>query len=63
MKTLKTLITLFILTICYTGFSQAPQKINYQAVLRATDNSLISNQSVGMQISVLQGNANGTAVM
>jgi hypothetical protein len=62
MKTLKALITLFILTICYTGFSQAPQKINYQAVLRATDNSLISNQSVGMQISVLQGNANGTAV-
>jgi hypothetical protein len=42
--------------------AQAPQKMSYQAVIRNAANTLITNQSVGMQISVLQGTATGTAV-
>jgi hypothetical protein len=40
-------------------FSQAPQKMSYQAVIRNSNNTLITNSSVGMQISILQGSGNG----
>ena len=42
--------------------AQAPQKMSYQAVIRDNSNALVTNQVVGMQISILQGSANGTAV-
>jgi hypothetical protein len=43
-------------------FAQAPQKMSYQAVIRNSSNALITAAPVGMQISVLQGSSNGTAV-
>jgi uncharacterized protein (TIGR02145 family) len=43
-------------------FSQAPQKMTYQAVIRNSSNTLVITTQVGMQISILQGSANGTAV-
>jgi hypothetical protein len=43
-------------------FAQAPNKMSYQAVVRNSSNALISNQAVGMRISILQGTANGTAI-
>ncbi len=43
-------------------FAQAPQKMSYQAVIRNSDDQLVTNTQVGMQISILQGSANGTAV-
>ena len=43
-------------------FAQAPQKMSYQAVIRNSSNTLITSAPVGMQISVLQGSASGTAV-
>jgi hypothetical protein len=42
--------------------AQAPQKMSYQVVIRDNSNALVTNQVVGMQISILQGSANGTAV-
>jgi hypothetical protein len=42
--------------------AQAPQKISYQAVVRDASNNLVSSSTVGMQISILQGSASGTAV-
>jgi hypothetical protein len=42
--------------------AQAPQKMSYQAVVRDASSNLISNQSVGVQISVLQGSVMGTPV-
>jgi hypothetical protein len=36
--------------------------MSYQAVIRDNSNALVTNQIVGMQISILQGSANGTAV-
>jgi hypothetical protein len=44
------------------GFAQVPGKMSYQAVIRNSSNGLVMNQSVGMQISILQGSALGTAV-
>jgi hypothetical protein len=43
-------------------FAQAPQKMSYQAVIRNSSNALVPSTSVGMQISILQGSASGTAV-
>ncbi len=42
--------------------AQAPQKMSYQAVIRDGANALVQSQSVGMQVSILQGSAIGTAV-
>ena len=60
MKKLYTLLTAVILTI--SAFAQAPEKMSYQAVVRDTDNTLISDQLVGMQLSILQGSASGSPV-
>jgi hypothetical protein len=43
-------------------WAQAPQSFSYQAVVRGTDNALVSNKKVGMKISLLQGSEIGTAV-
>lgn len=57
------------ITFCLFAFlittqlqAQAPQKMSYQAVIRNTSGQLISNSTVGVQISVLQGSASGIAV-
>jgi hypothetical protein len=42
--------------------AQAPEKMSYQAIVRNASNALVTNQSVGMRISILQGSASGTAV-
>jgi uncharacterized protein (TIGR02145 family) len=46
-------------TLC---IAQSPNKMSYQAVIRDNSNALVTNQIVGMQISILQGSASGTAV-
>src|SRR6478736_5650846 len=43
-------------------FAQAPDKMSYQAVIRNSNNQLVSNQKVGMRISILQTSASGTSV-
>lgn len=42
--------------------AQAPGSMSYQSVVRNSDNNLVINQAVGMQISMLQGSATGTSV-
>lgn len=60
MKKIITLLTFTLFTIGVTA--QAPQKMSYQAVIRNAANTLVTNQLVGMKISVLQGTSTGTAV-
>jgi hypothetical protein len=43
-------------------FAQAPNKMSYQAVIRNSSNALVTNQAVGIRISILQTSASGTAV-
>ena len=42
--------------------AQSPEKISYQAVVRNSTNALVTNQSVGVKITILQGSATGTPV-
>ena len=42
--------------------AQAPEKISYQAVIRNSSDQLVTETQVGMQISILQGSADGSTV-
>jgi hypothetical protein len=42
--------------------AQTPEKMSYQLVLRYASNTLLTNQQVGIQISILQTTVTGTAV-
>ncbi|CAI8182503.1 MAG: Uncharacterised protein [Formosa sp. Hel1_33_131] len=42
--------------------AQSPEKMSYQAVIRNSSDVLVTSQAVGMQLSILQGSATGTAV-
>jgi hypothetical protein len=53
---------LAFLLITASTFAQAPEKMSYQAVVRDATNTLVTNQSVGMQISILKGGVTETAV-
>ncbi len=53
------LAAVFVIT---SVFSQTPDKMCYQAVIRDIDNILITDQTIGMQISILQGSEGGTVV-
>ncbi len=57
-------ITNLLVSILFAAslLAQVPEKMSYQAVVRDADNDLVINQAVGMQISILQGAANGTVV-
>lgn len=58
----KLLLILPFLLLGFLSIAQVPQKMSYQAVVRNASNALVINASVGMQISILQGSATGTAV-
>src|SRR5690554_5860685 len=53
---------LAILLLTVTVFAQSPEKMSYQAIIRDASNKLLTSQTVGMQISVLQGSSTGTVV-
>ena len=41
---------------------QVPQTLTYQSVLRNSNNVLMANTTVGIKISILQGNAQGLEI-
>ena len=51
-----------LLFISISASSQSQNNMSYQAVIRNSSNNLITNQAVGMRISILQGSAVGTEV-
>ncbi len=45
-----------------TIWAQSPEKMSCQAVVRDASDKLVTSQQIGMQISILQGSADGTVV-
>lgn len=43
-------------------FAQGPQGIGHQAVIRDAEGNLVTNSTIGIKVSILQGSAEGTAV-
>ncbi len=60
---MKKILTLgFALFMTAFLYAQSPKKMSYQAILRNADYSIISNQDVTVQVSVLKGEENEDAV-
>ncbi len=59
---MKQLFTFLFLAISAVVFSQAPQSIPYQAVVRNTDGSIMANAAVTITFKIHDNNANGTVV-
>ena len=60
---MKKIIYLFtVLFLSVGAFSQVPQLISYQAVVRNSNNVLVANSNVSVSISILKDSSNGTAV-
>src|SRR5680860_672436 len=54
------LLLIFTMVMLMTYVSaQTPEKMSYQAIVRASDNSLVSDSSVSLRIIVRQGSENG----
>lgn len=50
------------LFITSTLIAQAPEKMSYQAVIRNSNNELVSSINVALQLSIIQGSIDGDAV-
>lgn len=60
MKCLRT--CLFLLAIASISYSQVPHAFNYQAILRNTDGTIKTNETVVLQISIIHGHTDGPPV-
>lgn len=54
--------TFVLLFVASFIFAQAPSKLSYQAVVRNSSNQLVTNQNVGLRLSILQGSVSGASV-
>ncbi|MDG0972652.1 MAG: hypothetical protein P8O07_00695 [Crocinitomicaceae bacterium] len=59
---MKQLITLLFSAISAATFAQAPQGVNYQAVIRDNVGAVLTNQAVGLKVAILQSSPSGSAV-
>jgi hypothetical protein len=58
----KNLLLFFLLFTSLVAFSQAPEGINYQAVIRNSSGNLVANTTVAIRVQVRQTSASGTVV-
>ena len=59
---MKRITLLLALLMTLPLMAQVPQKMSYQAIIRDASDLIVPNQNIGMQISILQGATDGTAV-
>jgi len=60
MKRIFTIMAAVLLTAII--WAQSPQKMSYQAVIRNSLDQLVTNHTVGIRVSILQGSSSGTVV-
>jgi hypothetical protein len=58
----KSLFIIISLLLSFHLFSQTPESFKYQAVIRSNDGTVIADQTIGIQIEILQGSETGTPV-
>jgi len=59
------LLALYFTTLFFQPWqasAQSPEKLKYQAVIRDSNGHVVTDQAIGMQISILQGDLPGTVV-
>ena len=57
-----TISLLLVQLLITTTYAQAPEKMSYQGVIRDASDNLLTNTTIGMQISILEGSETGIAV-
>ena len=62
MKTLKTLLFIFLLACTLPVTSQTPEFFNYQTVIRYNAGDILANQTVSFRINILETSSYGTSV-
>lgn len=55
-------ISIFVLMLCITAFSQVPQAFKYQAVARDASGNVLADKPVTFRISIVPGSATGSPV-
>jgi uncharacterized protein (TIGR02145 family) len=58
----KLIIFLIVILITLNDFAQSPEKMSYQCVIRDAGGILVTNHSIGIRISILQGGSTGTVI-
>lgn len=53
---------LLFLTLSFSIFAQTPEKMSYQAIIRASDNTLVIDSNVSLKILIRQSSPSGTIV-
>lgn len=59
---MKYIYTIILVVLTAKVWAQAPEKMSYQALIRDASNDMITSQSIGMRISIIQGSPIGMAV-
>lgn len=59
---MKNIYILIFIFLSVTSLGQAPQGMNYQAVVRDNQGNIVSNQAVGLKINIHQGSSGGPIV-
>jgi hypothetical protein len=59
---LKQILALIVINLNLFLFAQTPEGINYQAVIRKTNGTLVTNTTVAIRIQIKQNSATGTVV-
>ena len=57
-----TIVFILLALLSLNASAQPPQKMSYQAVVRNLNNNLVSNTTIGMKISLLQGGTSGSTI-
>jgi hypothetical protein len=57
MRYLKSILFSILVLCSYVSFSQAPYRVNYQAVIRKSDGTLVTNTSIAVKVTIRQNNA------
>src|SRR5437016_4803068 len=55
-------LTIFALLTFFSAYSQAPQEMNYQSVVRDASGNLLKNTTVGVKFVIHNGTDTGTIV-
>ncbi len=58
----KSIVSLVMLLSVSWASAQAPLKMSYQCVVRKSSGELVSNRTIGLRISILQGSVSGNIV-
>jgi hypothetical protein len=60
---MKLLLTILLfVTVTLNVVAQSPEKMSYQAIVRAKDNNLVINSNISLRVIIHQGTLNGTNV-